>query len=72
MMKGIGVSPGISIGRAFVIQKKTAMLTGVLLNGPAEIQAAIEQFDLAIANAINEVEEIKNNQSLSDDDLTII
>jgi phosphotransferase system enzyme I (PtsI) len=71
-MKGIGVSPGISIGKAFVIQKKEAALTGILLNDPAEIQAAIERFDMAISNAINEVEAIKNNASFSDDDIVIL
>jgi phosphotransferase system enzyme I (PtsI) len=71
-MKGIGVSPGISIGKAFVIQKKEAALTGILLNDPAEIQAGIERFDMAISNAINEVEAIKNNASFSDDDIAIL
>lgn len=71
-MKGIGVSPGIAIGKAFVIQKKEAALTGILLNTAAEIQAAIERFDLAISNAIIEVEVIKNNPSLSNDDIAIL
>jgi phosphotransferase system enzyme I (PtsI) len=71
-MMGIGVSPGIAIGKAFVIQKKEAALTGTLLNTPAEIQAAIERFDLAISNAIIEVEVIKNNPSLSNDDIAIL
>jgi phosphotransferase system enzyme I (PtsI) len=72
MMKGIGVSPGIAIGKAFIIQKKEAVLTGILLNSLAAIATAIEQFDLAISNAINEVEVIKNNQSLSDHDVAIL
>jgi phosphotransferase system enzyme I (PtsI) len=71
-MKGIGVSPGISIGKAFIIQKKEAMLTGVLLNSSAEIQAAIERFDMAISNAIIEVEVIKNTPLLSDHDVAIL
>lgn len=71
-MKGIGVSPGIAIGKAFVIQKKEAALTGILLNNPAEIQAAIERFELAISNAIIEVEVIKNTPSLSDHDIAIL
>lgn len=71
-MKGTGVSPGISIGKAFIIQKKEAVLTGILLNSSAEIQAAIERFDLAINNAIIEIEIIKNNPSLSDHDLAIL
>jgi len=72
MIKGIGVSPGISIGKAFIIQKNEALLTGIVLNSPTEITAAIERFDLAINNAIIEVELIKNNPTLSDDDLAIL
>ena len=71
-MKGIGVSPGIAIGKAFIIQKNEALLTGIVLNSPTEITTAIECFDLAINNAIIEVELIKNNPALSDDDLAIL
>jgi len=72
-MKGIGVSPGIAIGRAFVIQKKTTATTGILLNNPGEIEAAIEQFDKAITSAVNEIEAIKvNSPDLSDNDLAIL
>ena len=71
-MKGIGVSPGIAIGKAFLIQKKEATLTGILLNSSAEIQGAVERFGLAISNAIIEVEVIKNNPSLSDHDIAIL
>ena len=71
-MKGIGVSPGIAIGKAFVIQKKEAALTGILLNSDAEIQAAIKRFDNAVNNAIIEVEDIKNSPSISDDDIAIL
>jgi len=72
-MKGIGVSPGIAIGRAFVIQKKATATTGILLNNPGEIEAAIEQFDKAITSAVNEIEAIKvNSPDLSDNDLAIL
>ena len=72
-MKGIGVSPGIAIGRAFVIQKKATATTGILLNNPGEIEAAIEQFDKAIISAANEIEAIKvNSPGLSDNDLAIL
>jgi len=72
-MKGIGVSPGIAIGRAFVIQKKATATTGILLNNPGEIEAAIEQFDTAITSAVNEIEAIKvNSPDLSDNDLAIL
>ncbi|WP_295797708.1 phosphoenolpyruvate--protein phosphotransferase [Mucilaginibacter sp.] len=72
-MKGIGVSPGIAIGRAFIIQKKATVATGILLNGPAEIEVAIAQFDKAVTSAVNEVESIKiNSPALSDNDFAIL
>ncbi|MCR8558931.1 phosphoenolpyruvate--protein phosphotransferase [Mucilaginibacter sp. BJC16-A38] len=70
-MKGIGVSPGISIGKAFLLQKKKAALTCILLTTPEEIAAAVEQFDDAITNSVNEIEAIKSN-TLSDEDLAIL
>jgi phosphotransferase system enzyme I (PtsI) len=71
-MKGIGVSSGIAIGRAFVIQKKEASFTGILLTTPAEKEAAITQFDMATVKAIAEVEQIKNSPSLSEEDSAIL
>lgn len=71
-MRGIGVSPGIAIGKAFVIQKEAASFSGILLTSTAEKEAAISQFDAAAAKAIEEVERIKNNPSLSEEDLAIL
>ncbi len=72
-MKGIGVSQGISIGRAFIIQKKEVTLTGVLLNDQAEMRIEIERFNKAVGNSLREIESIKNNSSsLSDDDKAIL
>ena len=71
-MRGIGVSPGIAIGRAFVIQKKETLYTGILLITPEEKEAAITQFDMAIAKAVAEIEQIKNSPSLSEEDSAIL
>jgi len=71
-MKGIGVSPGIAIGRAFVMQKKETLSTGILLTTPEEKEAAITQFDMAIAKATAEIEQIKNSPSLSEEDSAIL
>jgi phosphotransferase system enzyme I (PtsI) len=73
-MKGIGVSPGISIGKAFVIKKKEAVLTGKLLTNESEIPAEIKRFDHAVNLAVDEIESIKANQQLSlqDEDLAIL
>ncbi|MDP9081747.1 MAG: phosphoenolpyruvate--protein phosphotransferase [Bacteroidota bacterium] len=70
-MKGIGVSPGISIGKAFLLRKKKIALTGILLSTPEEIAAAVKQFDNAITDSVNEIEVIKGKSS-SDDDLAIL
>ena len=73
-MKGIGVSPGISIGRAFVLKKSGALLTGILLNDENEVLIEIEKFDKAVNLAINEIEAIKQNEALmlTDDDVAIL
>jgi phosphotransferase system enzyme I (PtsI) len=71
-MKGIGVSPGISIGKAFVLKKAKAALTGVLLNNETEILLEIERFGKAVDSAVIEIEDIRDNASLSDDDLSIL
>ncbi|MDR3716182.1 MAG: phosphoenolpyruvate--protein phosphotransferase [Puia sp.] len=58
-VNGIGVSPGISIGRAFVIERKTMALTGILLQGEAEKKDEIEKFAHAVKASIEEVEGLK-------------
>lgn len=54
-MKGIGVSPGISIGRAYVITSPSMVRTGIVLDGEAAIQAEIRKFDQAVQASIREV-----------------
>jgi phosphotransferase system enzyme I (PtsI) len=73
-MKGIGVSPGIAIGRAFVIKKNAPATNGIVLKNQVEIVAEIERFDLAVINALNEIEAIKNSSQLmlNDDDIAIL
>lgn len=73
-IKGIGVSPGISIGRACVILKSNTVERGTLLNDTTEISAAIESFNKAIVSAINEIETIKINPALNlqDEDIAIL
>jgi phosphotransferase system enzyme I (PtsI) len=73
-MNGIGVSPGISIGKARVIKKVQIALTGILLKDEASIAAEIERFDKAVNKAINEIELIKQNKSLNlhEEDIQIL
>jgi phosphotransferase system enzyme I (PtsI) len=56
MITGIGVSPGISIGRARLLHKQAASLTGILLPNGADIAIEIEKFNNAAALSISEVE----------------
>jgi len=74
MIKGIGVSPGISIGRAFVIKRKNPVFTGILLNSVAEAANEVQKFDNAVIAATNEVEDMvkDGNLILSDDDAAIL
>jgi phosphotransferase system enzyme I (PtsI) len=73
-MKGIGVSPGISIGKACVIKVNTAATTGVIVKNEAEALANIEQFDAAVSAAVQEVEAVKQNTAiiLHEEDLAIL
>ena len=63
-MKGIGVSPGISIGRAFVIRKREAALTGLLLKDEEAIQTEMEKYDKAVLASVEEIESIMGNEKL--------
>lgn len=74
MINGIGVSPGISIGRALVFQKTGMVLTGIRLQTEEEISVEIDRFNKAINLAIQEIETIKNNTELAlqEEDLGIL
>jgi phosphotransferase system enzyme I (PtsI) len=61
MISGIGVSPGIAIGKARVIKKQAVVLTGTLLLNDEEISIAIEKFDNAVAVSVTEVETMMSN-----------
>lgn len=73
-MNGIGVSPGISIGKARVIKKVQIALTGILLKDEVSIAKEVEHFDDAVRKAIDEIEFIKQNTSLNlhEDDIEIL
>jgi phosphotransferase system enzyme I (PtsI) len=73
-MKGIGVSPGISIGKAFVIKRQEATLTGILLKNEAEVLLEIERIDLAVSRAVDEIEIIKTDKQLTlqDEELAVL
>jgi phosphotransferase system enzyme I (PtsI) len=65
MISGIGVSPGIAIGKVRVIRKQAVVLTGTLLLNDDEITIAIEKFDNAVAVSVTEVEAMMANHDAS-------
>ncbi|HEY0274330.1 MAG TPA: putative PEP-binding protein, partial [Chitinophaga sp.] len=73
-MKGIGVSPGIAIGRARILSKQAAVVTGIPLQTEADMQAAIAQFNEAVEAAMAEVEALKHapHQALRQEELDIL
>jgi len=64
-INGIGVSPGVSIGKARVIKKHEALITGVLLDSDESIHFEIEKFDNAVQLSLDEIEMIKSNADIS-------
>ncbi|SKB92196.1 phosphoenolpyruvate--protein phosphotransferase [Daejeonella lutea] len=63
-MKGIGVSSGIAIGKAFVIKKSEHALTGILLSSDSGTFSEIAKFDQAVATSVQEVQLIISNKDL--------
>jgi phosphotransferase system enzyme I (PtsI) len=55
-LQGIGVSPGIAIGKAHVLEKRKAVSTDLLLENEDAILAEMDLYDLAVSNSIEEVE----------------
>ena len=64
-ISGIGVSPGIAIGKAHVIKKQAVVLTSILLLNDEEITIAIEKFDNAVAVSVTEVETMMSSHNAS-------
>jgi phosphotransferase system enzyme I (PtsI) len=63
IMKGIGVSKGIAIGKAYVIKKNTAALSGAVVSG-GDIIIEIEKFDIAVKRSVEELERTRENKGL--------
>lgn len=66
-INGIGVSPGIAIGKACLLKKQEASLTGMLLRNDADITAETEKFNNAVILSVHEVETMINNYDQSQD-----
>ena len=64
-MFGIGVSPGISIGRARKIIKTFVAISGITLDNDEAKKKEIGKFNDAVQSAITEIEAIKSNKKLN-------
>jgi phosphotransferase system enzyme I (PtsI) len=64
-INGTGVSPGIAIGKAFVIKKAETAFSGIVLTTEAEIIEGIAAFNTSVVLALNEIETIKADSELS-------
>ena len=57
-MKGIIASPGIAIGKAFVLEQKEVVINEALLANPSECEAEIEKFRKAVTETEAQLNEI--------------
>jgi phosphotransferase system enzyme I (PtsI) len=69
---GIPVSAGISIGKAFLIAQKEIPTTGILLMNENEVETEIEKFKTAVQTSVDEIETIKNNGLLKNEEAEIL
>jgi phosphotransferase system enzyme I (PtsI) len=65
MINGIGVSPGIAIGKAHLLKKQEATLSGVILLNDADIVAETNKFNNAVSLSVTEVETMISNYDQS-------
>lgn len=63
-MKGIGVSSGIAIGKAFVIKKSEHPISNILHNSDSGSFSEIVKFDQAVEASLREVKLIISNKDL--------
>lgn len=73
-MNGIGVSPGISIGKARVIRKTANIGMDVILKNDADILREVERFDTAVQQSVKDIETLLDNRkhSLMAEELEIL
>ncbi|MBB6131759.1 phosphoenolpyruvate--protein phosphotransferase [Mucilaginibacter lappiensis] len=65
MVNGIGVSPGIAIGKAHLLKKQETALTGIILLTDADIVAETKKFNHAVSLSVAEVEVMISNYDQS-------
>ncbi len=64
-INGEGVSPGISIGMAYILKKPEAVVSGIVIRDNETKESEVEKFNRAVISAIEEIESIKTNTSLN-------
>lgn len=60
MFKGIAASPGIQIGKAFIIKEELATINKSPLDA-TQIQEQVEKFELAVSTSTEQLQRIKEN-----------
>ena len=73
-ISGVAASPGISIGKAFVVRKSEMVSSGILLENESDVLKEIEKFGRAVQASVEEVEALKNNDviKLADEEIEIL
>jgi phosphotransferase system enzyme I (PtsI) len=59
VMKGIGVSPGIVIGKAYLFDRQDAQVPFYKLGDPALVSKEIQRFRKALRESVKELQELK-------------
>ncbi len=57
-MQGIGVSPGISIGRAYVLHQRKEVASGIVLSDEAAVTEEIARYRESVKLSVEEVQEL--------------
>ena len=63
MLEGIGVSPGIAIGKAYRVDRDRASLVYYYLPSPGEARKEIKRFKAAVDKAETDLKEIKSKMA---------
>lgn len=62
-MRGIGVSPGISIGRVLRVVRQKAATTGILLSGDEAVREEVDRYRAAIDHSVAEIKTLIGAQT---------
>src|SRR5258708_38441948 len=57
-MQGIGVSPGISIGKAYVLHQRKEVASGILLPDEAAVLREVGRYRGAVKRSVEEIQDL--------------